>query len=55
MNLSAPTQAVFIVSVVLVLLGVIGFFGVAPLGAYAFWLVLIGYIVLLVGVLAPGL
>ena len=56
MKLSAPTQGVFMVSVVLALLGTLGFFGVIPqVSGYSFWLVLIGYVVLLVATMTKGL
>jgi len=56
MNLSAPTQAVFLISLILAVLALIGaFVHVAFLTPYAFWLAIIGYIVLAVGCLAKGL
>lgn len=56
MKTSAPTRGVLIVSIVLVVLGLLGSYGVIPqLGAYAFWLVVIGYVVLLLGNLLTGL
>lgn len=56
MNLSAPTQAVFIISVILAVLAVIGVFTFIPvITPYAFWVAIIAYIVLAVGCLAKGL
>jgi hypothetical protein len=56
MNLSAPKQTTFIVAVVLAVLGLLA--AIIPLGfvsTISFWLVLIGFIVLAVGCLAPNL
>jgi len=56
MNLSAPTQPVFIVSLVIAVLAVIGVFTAIPIVTpYAFWVAIIAYIVLAVGCLAKGL
>lgn len=56
MNLSAPTQAVFIVSVILAILAVIGVFTPIPvITPYAFWVAIIAYIVLAAGCLTKGL
>ena len=56
MNLSAPTQLIFIISLVLFVLALLSAFGVLPfLAAYAFWLAILAYIVLLVGNVAKGL
>ncbi|MCB0217321.1 MAG: hypothetical protein H6648_07840 [Caldilineae bacterium] len=56
MNISAPTQMVFIVSVVLALLGILGVFNVvAALAGYATWLLILGWVVLAVGCLVKGL
>lgn len=55
-NLSAPTQPIFIVSLVLFVLALLAAFGVLPfLAAYGFWLAILAYIVLLVGNVAKGL
>lgn len=51
MKLSAPKSTTFYIAVVLAILGLIGM--VVQLGAvttYAFWLVLVGFVVLTVGV-----
>ena len=49
MNLSRPTRNVFYISVVLVVLSLLGrFAGVSQLAQYEYWLLLIGYILLLV-------
>ena len=56
MNLSAPTQPVFIISVVLFVLALLAMFGVLPIPAtLGAWLPILAYIVLLVGNLAKGL
>ena len=56
MNLSAPTFPVFVVSIVLFALAILGGLGLLPmLGGYAFWLAIAAYAVLLVGNVAKGL
>jgi hypothetical protein len=57
MKLKSPTQIVFWLSVLLAVLGLIGQFGVvAGLGgAIAFWLVLVAFVLLALGVLFKGL
>jgi threonine/homoserine/homoserine lactone efflux protein len=55
MNLSAPKQASFIVAVVLAVVGLLAALVQIPvLTGLAFWLVIIGFIVLAVSVLVPG-
>jgi hypothetical protein len=55
MNLSAPSQAVFWISVVLVILGIIAFFNVIPgITAWALWIVVLGFVVLAGGCLMRG-
>ena len=55
MNLSAPTQVVFWISLILVILALIGFFWVVPyLTAYAFWLAIASWVVLAVGCMMKG-
>ena len=51
MNLSPPTTAVFIISVILALLAVIGTFvhTIPLISDHAFWVAIIAYIVLAVG------
>ena len=46
MKLTPPTQVVFWIAVALAVLGLLGQFGVAALESYAFWLILVGYVVL---------
>lgn len=56
MNLSAPTQPIFLISVVLAILAVAGSFVAIPvISANGFWIAILAYIVLLVGNLAKGL
>ena len=55
MKLSAPTQVMFLIALALAVLGVIGKLTVvAVLSMYAFWLVLIGFVVLAAGCLFKG-
>jgi hypothetical protein len=50
MNLSPPTTAVFIISVIVAVLAVIGTFVAIPvISAHAFWVAIIAYIILAVG------
>ena len=56
MNLSAPTKPVFIISLILAVLAVIGMFVVIPvITPHAFWVAIIAYIVLAIGNVARGL
>jgi len=56
MKLSPPTNLVFWISVVLGVLGVLGQFGViGALAPFAFWFVLVGMILLVLGNLLKGL
>ena len=56
MKLSAPTQPIFIISLVFAILGLLGFFGIlAPVATHSFWLMTIAYVVLLVGTLFKGM
>jgi len=55
MYLSPPTTAVFIISVVLAVLAIIGTFVAIPvISANAFWVAIIAYIILAVGNLFRG-
>jgi hypothetical protein len=55
MNLSPPTTAVFIISLILAVLAVIGTFVAIPLvSANAFWVAIIAYVILAVGNLFRG-
>jgi hypothetical protein len=56
MNLSAPTQVVFFLSLVLAILAVIGFLGALPaIAAYSFWLAIAAYVVLALGNILAGM
>jgi hypothetical protein len=55
MKLTPPTKAVFWISVVLGLLGLIGSFVAIPVvSAYAFWFVFVGWALLVAGLLFKG-
>ncbi len=55
LSLSAPKQIVFIIAVVLAVLALLGYFVAIPfVSAYAFWILLVGFIVLAGGVMMKG-
>lgn len=55
MNLSAPSQAVFWIAVVLVVLAIISTFVAIPfVSTYAFWVAILGFVVLAGGCLMRG-
>ncbi|MGE5251343.1 MAG: hypothetical protein ACM3QS_14145 [Bacteroidota bacterium] len=56
MRLNPPTQVVFWIAVVLAVVGLLAQFGLfgASLAAFAFYLVLLGYIVLAVSLFLKG-
>jgi len=56
MNLNAPKQIVFIIAVVLAVLALLGVLvpTLPIIGVYAFWILLIGFIVLAGGVMMKG-
>ena len=54
MKLNPLTQVVFWIAVVLAVAGLLGQLGVAALNPFAFWLVLIGYLVLAGSLLFRG-
>lgn len=50
MNLSPPTNAVFVISIILAVLAVIGKFAAIPfITEHGFWVAIIAYVVLAVG------
>jgi hypothetical protein len=50
MKLTPPTQNIFYVSVVLAVVGILGSFVSIPfVSAYAFWFVVVAYVVLFLG------
>lgn len=56
MNLSAPTMPIFLISLVLAILALIGqFASIAFVSPNAFWIAIIAYVVLMAGNLAKGL
>ena len=56
MQLSPPTQVVFLVSLILAILALVGRFAhVAYITEYDFWFAIVGYIVLFLGNLLKGL
>ena len=55
-RLSAPTQIVFLISLALALLAVIGLFVTIPfISMYAFWVAIAGYVVLAAGCVLKGI
>lgn len=55
MNLSAPTQVVFLISLVLAVLAILGLFVRIPfISLYAFWVLAAAYVVLAIGCLFKG-
>ena len=55
MNLSAPKQLTFWIAVILAVLGILATLVTIPvLSGFAFWLVVIGFVVLAIGNLAEG-
>ena len=56
MTLNPPTKIAFWISVVLFLLGFLGSFVTIPfVSAFAFWFVVVGYLVLLVSLFMKGM
>ena len=52
MKLSAPSQIVWVIALILGIVGVLATLGVLPtLAAYAFWLVVVGWALLLIATL----
>jgi hypothetical protein len=55
MRLNAPTQMVFLISLALAVLALIGHFVLIPyLTAYQFWLALVGYVMLAAACVLKG-
>jgi hypothetical protein len=55
MNLSPPTTAVFVISLILAVLAVIGTFVAIPvISANSFWVAIIAYVILAIGNLFRG-
>lgn len=56
MRLTAPTQIVFLISVIIAIIALLGIFHVFAFGATAsFWLMTIAFIILLIGNVTTGL
>jgi hypothetical protein len=56
MKLSRPKEVTFWIAVILVLFGILAFIGTIPaLSAYAFWLVVAGFVLLALGNLMKNL
>lgn len=55
MKLRSPKNITFWIAVILALLGLFGQLGVGILAGYAFWLVLVGFILLVLGILLDGI
>ena len=55
MKLNAPTKLVFLISVVLAILAVVSTFVAIPVvSAYAFWVAIVAYLVLVAGNVLKG-
>lgn len=55
-RLNAPTQIVFLISLALAILAVVGLFVAIPfVSLYAFWFAIAGYVVLAAGCVLKGL
>jgi heme/copper-type cytochrome/quinol oxidase subunit 1 len=56
MNLNAPTKIVFIITLVLALVAVVAKFVAIPfVSAYAFWILLVAFVVLVASTVFKGL
>jgi len=56
MNLSAPTQPIFFISLILAILALLGEYMAIPVvSGNGFWVAIIAYVILLVGNVAKGL
>ncbi|HEX7587242.1 MAG TPA: hypothetical protein VF478_02910 [Anaerolineae bacterium] len=56
LKLSAPSQIVWIIALILGVLGILGSMGIiAALATYAFWLVVAGWAVLLIATIMRGM
>ena len=56
MNLSAPTKPIFIISLILAILAVLGVYMAIPyVSDNTFWVAIIAYVVLMVGNVAKGI
>lgn len=56
LRLSAPSEALWIIALILGIVGILAFMGVvATLGAYAFWLVVVAWAILLIATMMRGM
>jgi hypothetical protein len=56
MKLSAPSQVIWIIALILGIVGILGAMGViAALATYAFWLVVAGWVLLLIATVMRGM
>ena len=56
MTLSAPTQLVYIIAVIVAIIGLVAYFGViAAITVYAFWIMTVAFVVLAVACLMRGM
>jgi hypothetical protein len=54
-RLSAPTQVVFLISLIIAVIALIGFFVTIPfVSLYAFWIAIVAYVVLALGCVMKG-
>jgi hypothetical protein len=55
MNLNAPTQVVFVISLIIAVLALIGYFVQIPfVTQYQFWVAIVAYVVLAAGCMMKG-
>lgn len=55
-TLSAPTQIIFLISLIIAVVAIIGFFVAIPIvSQYAFWIAIIAYVVLALGCVLKGI
>ncbi|MEM5773789.1 MAG: hypothetical protein AAGU05_02215 [Anaerolineaceae bacterium] len=54
MKLRAPKVATFLIAVFLALMGFLGYLGIPEIAGYAFWFVLGGFVILMLGVMFKG-
>jgi hypothetical protein len=55
MLLNPPKQVTFWVAVVLAVIGLLGYVAISALAPYAFWILLVGFVLLALGLLVKGL
>ena len=55
MSLSAPTQIVFIIAVIIAIIGLLVFFNVFSFGVAAFWIMTVAFALLAVANLVKGM